>query len=88
MEREIREKGVISAPTALDDVVLRHARNVVNRPTSWLDNEWLRFAAGFVPFLDLALMVSVVVRGKRFLVIPEPPGLAPFRAGLKLGGLR
>ena len=84
-ENEIREKGVIQAPVALDAAILRHARKKADGYMAWLDNPVLRHAVGYVPLLDLGLFAVALLRGKRVRITPVIPGFLPFMSGLTIG---
>jgi hypothetical protein len=85
IENEIKKKGVISAPASLDAAVLRHAHERAENPISWLDDPWLRFVAGYVPFLDWGLLVASLFQGETIQVTPNVPGLVLVQRGIKLG---
>ena len=85
IEHEIRKKGLIQAPGALDAAVLRYARKNVAEPLDWLDNALLVRIAGYVPLLDWALIAAALLSGKRMRITPIVPGLVPFMPGLTIG---
>ncbi len=85
IEDEIRTKGLIPAPAALDAAVLRHARKQVERRVFWLDNRLLRFAAGYIPFWDWGLIAAALFRGERIRIRPIMPGLVPFMPAITIG---
>jgi hypothetical protein len=87
-ENEIKKMGLVVAPASLDDAVLRHARERAENPITWLDDPWLRFAAGYVPFLDWGLLVASLFQGRQIHVVPNVPGLMLVRQGIKLGELK
>ena len=88
IEHEIRKKGLIQAPGALDTAVLRYARKNVAEPLDWLDSKVLVRIASYVPFLDWALFAAALLSGKRMRITPIIPGLVPFMPGLTIGDTR
>lgn len=75
-EDEIRKKGLVRAPDALTEPILRHARDQVSHEFHWLDVPLLRIVAGFVPFFDWAILATALVRGERVQILPVAPGLS------------
>jgi len=88
IENELKNKGLRSAPASLDGPILEHARGRAENPITWFDDPWLRFAAGFVPFLDWALLAASFFQGRHIQITPTVPGLVLVQQGIKLGDLK